>query len=126
MGQDDVSASKARALLRPGKIVGQSCETLAQVKAADPAVVDYLGLGTVFATATKADHKPTIGLSGLAEMARAAPLPTVAIGGLKIEHAASVIATGCDGVAVVSAICGQSDPEGAARALAVALEEAIQ
>ncbi len=124
LGQDDLSAAEARARLGPDKIIGLSCETEAQVQAADPAVVDYLGLGTVFPTATKADHKPTIGLSGLASMARVARLPTVAIGGLKAEHAASVIATGCDGIAVVSAICGQPDPEQAAKTLALALKDA--
>jgi thiamine-phosphate pyrophosphorylase len=124
LGQEDLSAAEARARLGPDKIIGLSCETEAQVRAADPAVVDYLGLGTVFPTATKADHKPTIGLSGLAAMARLAKCPTVAIGGLKAAHAAPVIATGCDGIAVVSAICGQRDPERAARALALAMEEA--
>lgn len=124
LGQEDLSAAEARARLGPDKIIGLSCETEAQVRAADPAVVDYLGLGTVFPTATKADHKPTIGLSRLAAMARLAKCPTVAIGGLKAAHAAPVIATGCDGIAVVSAICGQRDPERAARALALAMEEA--
>lgn len=124
LGQEDLSAAEARARLGPDKIIGLSCETEAQVRAADPAVVDYLGLGTVFPTATKADHKPTIGLSGLAAMARLAKCPTVAIGGLKAAHVGPVIATGCDGIAVVSAICGQRDPERAARALALAMEEA--
>lgn len=115
LGQDDMSVVDARARLAPGKIVGLSCETVAQVRAANSMQVDYLGLGTVFATATKPDHKAAVGLTGLAAMARAALLPNVAIGGLKAAHAAGVLEAGCDGMAVVSAICGQPDPEEAAR-----------
>lgn len=117
VGQDDVDVSTARARLGPDKILGLSCETVQQVRAADPTVVDYLGLGTVFATSTKTDHKPTIGLSGLAEMANAATLPNVAIGGLKANHVHDVFRAGSDGIAVVSAICGQPDPEQATRNL---------
>lgn len=117
VGQADVDVTTARARLGPNKILGLSCEKLSQVREADPQVVDYLGLGTVFPTATKTDHKPTIGLSGLAEMVKTASLPSVAIGGLKASHVSGVFQAGCDGVAVVSAICGQADPEQAARAL---------
>lgn len=117
IGQEDVTPTHARARLGQGKIIGLSCETPDQVAAADPAVVDYLGLGTVFPTTTKLDHKPTIGLSGLSGMAQLSPMPTVAIGGLKLAHAADVLSAGCDGMAVVSAICGQPDPERAARDL---------
>ena len=117
VGQGDVDVRTARARLGPDKILGLSCDALAQVRAADCQLVDYLGLGTVFPTATKADHKPTIGLAGLAEMAQAAVLPTVAIGGLKARHVGDVFQAGCDGMAVVSTICGQPDPEQAARAL---------
>lgn len=124
LGQDDITAAEARARLGRDKIIGLSCETVAQVQGADPALVDYLGLGTVFPTATKADHKPAIGFSGLAELVKASVLPSVAIGGLKRDHAVDVMATGCDGMAVVSAICGQPDPETAARALRSALDAA--
>ena len=117
IGQGDASPAIARKRLGPGKIIGLSCETPEQVVAVDPAVVDYLGLGTVFPTSTKSDHKPTIGLDGLAHMAGLARVPTVAIGGLKQAHAAEILRAGCNGIAVVSAICGQLDPECAARNL---------
>lgn len=123
IGQEDVTPIRARQRLGRDKIIGLSCETPDQVAAADPHIVDYLGLGTVFPTATKADHKPTIGLSGLSEMARKAALPTVAIGGLKQAHAADVLRAGCNGIAVVSAICGQHDPEKQARDLCRALQQ---
>ena len=121
IGQDDVIPAIARERLGHEKIIGLSCEALGQVAAVEAHLVDYLGLGTVFPTATKTDHKPTIGLDGLSEMVRLAKLPTVAIGGLKKEHAADVLNTGCDGIAVVSAICGQPDPASAARDLYRAL-----
>ncbi|WP_375230396.1 thiamine phosphate synthase [Roseobacter sp. S98] len=121
IGQDDVTPPMARQRLARDKIIGLSCEAPDHVTAADANLVDYLGLGTVFPTSTKTDHKPTIGLEGLSEMVRLAQLPTVAIGGLKKEHAADVLMAGCDGMAVVSAICGQPDPESAARNLCRAL-----
>ena len=111
-----MSIAKARALLGPGKILGLSCETAQAVQAADPALVDYLGLGPVFGTATKADHAQPIGLDGLAQLVALSPLPNVAIGGLKSIHVSDVRKSGADGMAVVSAICGQADPAASARA----------
>ncbi|WP_227271462.1 thiamine phosphate synthase [Roseobacter weihaiensis] len=115
IGQGDIAPAQARALLGPDKILGLSCETPDAVRAADPALVDYLGLGPVFGTATKNDHAQVIGLDGLARMVTLSPLPTVAIGGLKPAHVKPVRNSGADGLAVVSAICGQPDPQAAAR-----------
>lgn len=116
IGQGDISAAQARAQLGPNKILGLSCETAQTVQAADPALVDYLGLGPVFGTATKTDHASPAGFDGLAQLVALSPLPNVAIGGLKSQHISGVLASGADGMAVVSAICGQTDPEAAARA----------
>ena len=119
IGQGDMSPAQARALLGPGKILGLSCETPKAVQAADRRLVDYLGLGPVFATATKTDHAQPLGFDGLAQLVAVAALPTVAIGGLKAAHANGVRAAGADGIAVVSGICGQPDPTAAARAFNV-------
>lgn len=116
IGQGDISPAQARALLGPEKILGLSCETAQSVQAADPAVVDYLGLGPVFGTGTKIDHDPPIGFDGLAQLVTLSRLPTVAIGGLKADHMGALAASRADGMAVVSAICGQADPYLAARA----------
>ena len=116
IGQGDIPPAQARVQLGPDKILGLSCETVASVQAADPAVVDYLGLGPVFGTATKTDHASPTGFDGLAQLVALSPLPNVAIGGLKPDHITGVLASGADGMAVVSAICGQLDPEAAARA----------
>lgn len=116
IGQGDIDPAEARRRLGPGRILGLSCETPAHVRAADPGIVDYLGLGPVFGTATKPGHAAPVGMDGLAEMVACTELPTVAIGGLNAAHEAEVLAAGVDGMAVVSAICGQPDPEVAARA----------
>ena len=116
IGQGDMNPVEARAVLGREKILGLSCETEAAVSAADPGVVDYLGLGPVFGTATKADHETPIGVDGLARLVALSPVPNVAIGGLKAEHKGPVHAAGVDGMAVVSAICGQADVRAAAEA----------
>lgn len=116
IGQGDMAPRGARERLGPGKILGLSCETPETVRAADPSVVDYLGLGPVFGTPTKADHKTPVGFDGLARLVALTDLPTVAIGGLKAHHHERVLAAGADGSAVVSAICGQPDIAAATRA----------
>jgi thiamine-phosphate pyrophosphorylase len=105
-------------------ILGLSVETAALAAAVDPAIVDYAGIGPVFATATKPDHKQPIGLTGLADLVRACPVRSVAIGGLKAEHVGPVLATGAEGLAVVSAICGQPDPQAATAAIAASIRKA--
>lgn len=116
IGQSDGSPQSARALLGADRILGLSCETGAAVAAAKSAPVDYLGLGPVFATSTKADHEVPVGLVGLKTLIAQTHLPTVAIGGLDNQHVRGVMEAGADGLAVVSAICGQPDPCGAAAA----------
>jgi thiamine-phosphate diphosphorylase len=123
IGQGDIAPAQARALLGAGKILGLSCETAQTVQAADPAVVDYLGLGPVFGTPTKADHAHPLGFDGLAELVALSTLPSVAIGGLKVVHRKQVSDSGANGMAVVSAICGQADPKAAALAFAPSKQE---
>lgn len=114
IGQSDSAPQKARMLLGPDRILGLSCETAAAVVAANNTPVDYFGLGPVFATGTKSDHERPIGMAGLAELVSATGLPTVAVGGLNASHVNAVMTAGADGLSVVSAICGQLDPQAAA------------
>jgi thiamine-phosphate pyrophosphorylase len=123
VGQDDIPAREARRRMGRGKILGLSVETEAAVRAVDPSVVDYVGIGPVFGTPTKPDHQPPIGLDGLARLVAISPVPAVAIGGLKVEHVPAVLASGAEGVAVVSAVCGQPDPEAATGVLAAAIRD---
>jgi thiamine-phosphate pyrophosphorylase len=124
IGQDDGDPVAARARIGKDMILGVSVETVEAAQRIDPAVVDYAGVGPVFATPTKPDHKQPVGLDGLADLVAASPVPSVAIGGLKGDHVEAVLKTGADGLAVVSAICGTPDPREAARALASLIEEA--
>lgn len=124
VGQDDGAPSAARELLGSDAIVGLSIQTLAHAVAVDPAVVDYVGIGPVFATPTKPDHARPIGFSGLAEVCAASPVPSVAIGGLHAGHVDAAFAAGADGLAVVSAICSAADPESAARRFRSAVDQA--
>lgn len=116
IGQGDIAVAEARARLGRQKLLGLSCETPLMVKNAEVGLVDYLGLGPVFGTLTKADHASPVGLEGLAQMAALTSMPTVAIGGLSADTHADVLAAGADGSAVVSAICGQQNIAAATRA----------
>lgn len=119
VGQSDAAVQKARRVLGEKAIIGLSINTLAQLQSAPVELLNYVGIGPVFATVSKQDHAQPIGFGGLASLAKACPLPSVAIGGLKAEHAISVQRAGANGLAVISAICGQPDPYQAARAFQV-------
>ena len=123
IGQSDLSVAEARAAIGADVILGLSVETPEQAAQVDPALVDYVGAGPVLATPTKPGHAPAVGFDGLAALITASPVPAVAIGGLKAHHVGQAVAAGAQGVAVVSAICGQPDPEAAARTLRAELSE---
>jgi thiamine-phosphate pyrophosphorylase len=118
VGQSDMTTADVRALMGPQPILGLSITALADLNKSDLAQVDYLGVGPVFATATKADAAPAMGLDGLAAVRSTSTLPIVAIGGIHAGNTADVIAAGADGVAVVSAICAAPDAAAATRELA--------
>lgn len=124
IGQEDMNAADARSMIGPDMILGLSVETEALASSIDAGIVDYAGIGPVFSTPTKPDHKQPIGFDGLDRIVKLCPVPSVAIGGLKAEHAASVYSAGADGLAVVSAICGQLDPQAATALIAKAIKEA--
>jgi len=124
VGQDDAPVAETRQRIGPDMILGVSVETPELARGVDAALVDYIGAGPVFDTATKPGHKPAVGFAGLAEIVAATSLPVVAIGGLKIGHAAATFGAGAQGLAVVSAICGQPDPRAASALLAAEILEA--
>ena len=124
LGQSDGSVAEAREVLGAEAILGLSAQSLDQLQGLDTSLVDYLGVGPVFATETKPDHSPPLGFDGLANLCAASPLPVVAIGGLRAEHAASVWSAGASGMALVSAICAAPDPEQMTRRIAEACRAA--
>jgi thiamine-phosphate pyrophosphorylase len=116
VGQSDMPPEDVRRLM-PRGLLGLSVESLAQLPAAERAPVDYYGISPVFATATKLDAAPALGLEGLRSIRARTRRPLVAIGGIHAGNAAAVMAAGADGLAVVSAVCAAEDPASAARAL---------
>lgn len=118
LGQSDMPCRIARRILPPGSIVGVSAESMTDALEAERDGADYIGVSPVFATPTKTDTAPPLGLEGLRRIRERVGLPLVAIGGLNDSNAAQAIRSGADGVAVVSAIVGAEDPTLAARHLA--------
>jgi len=109
VGQDDLPVAAARTLLGPGKLIGYSTHVLEQVKDADQSPADYVAFGPVFATASKENPDPVVGLGGVAAARRATRKPLVAIGGITVENARAVIAAGADSVAVIRGLAGAED-----------------
>jgi thiamine-phosphate pyrophosphorylase len=122
VGQDDMEPEDARGLLGPGAIIGLSIKTVAQAQAVPVGVVDYVCIGGVFATASKHNPEPPVGIDGLKSILsvirrRAPRLPIGAIAGIDATNAAAVMAAGVDGIAVISALSLAADVSGAARTL---------
>jgi thiamine-phosphate pyrophosphorylase len=95
-------------------IIGISAESLEDAIQAEKGGADYLGVSPIYATPTKTDTAPALGLEGLQQIRNAVRIPLVGIGGLDKDNSADVIRHGADGVAVVSAIVAAENPETAA------------
>ena len=108
IGQDDGDVAATRARIAH-KILGVSAHSVEEVHSAAAAGADYVGLGPIYATVSKADANTPTGLVWLEEARAAFPnLPIVAIGGINLARAPAVFAAGADGIAVISAICGNA------------------
>ena len=119
VGQDDLSPFAVRAIAGAETIIGLSTHTVEQVDQAVRAPIAYVAIGPVFGTATKATGYEPIGLDmvrAAAQRATARGLPLVAIGGITLENAASVLDSGASSVAVISDLLGTGDPEARVRA----------
>jgi thiamine-phosphate pyrophosphorylase len=130
VGQDDMAVADARRLLGRDAIVGLSVKTTAQAEAAPIDLLDYVGIGGVFATTSKDNPDPPIGPAGLARIAavfrrRAPHFPLCGIAGIDASNAAAAIAAGADGVAVISALSLAADPQAAARTLRAGVDAAL-
>jgi thiamine-phosphate pyrophosphorylase len=118
VGQDDMPIAIARTLVGPGKILGLSITSEAEILSRDVDAADYLGIGPIHAQTTKPDASEPLGVAGFAALRRRTAKPIMAIGGVKVENAAALISAGADGLAVVSAIMAADDCFEAARRLA--------
>ncbi|MBE3582117.1 MAG: thiamine phosphate synthase [Thermoanaerobacteraceae bacterium] len=124
LGQDDLPASIARRLLGPGRILGVSVGSVEEAWDAQAAGADYLGVGPIFATGSKADAGQPVGPELISTLKRVVSIPLVAIGGINRENAAGVVAAGADGVAVISAVVSARDVRAAAAELLSVVEAA--
>jgi len=121
-GVDPVAARK---LVGPGKLIGVSIHTATEAEAIDPAIVDYALAGPAFETASKPGYGPEIGRKGLIDIARAARVPVLAIGGINPARVGELIAAGAAGVAVMGGVMRAADPAQEARALIATLKGAL-
>jgi thiamine-phosphate pyrophosphorylase len=122
LGQDDLplaDARRVRALAGAARLViGFSTHNRAQALAAVAGGADYIGLGPVFATGSKANPDPVVGLERLAEVCRAVEVPVVAIGGIGLDALTAIVHAGASAAAVIGAVDGAADSVAAARAIA--------
>jgi len=130
VGQDDMAVEDARRLLGPDAIIGLSIKTVAQAEAAPVDLLDYVAIGGVYATSSKDNPDPPIGVAGLARIAavfrrRRPDLPVGAIAGIDAANAAATVDAGADGVAVISALSLAPSPPDAARELRAIVDKAL-
>ena len=116
VGQGDLPCKVVREIVGPDMIVGVSAATLDEAVQAEEDGADYLGVGAMYATATKTDTRP-VSMEELLKIRAAVKIPIVVIGGINKQTLGNFKGTGVDGLAVVSAIVAQPDPEAAAREL---------
>lgn len=122
LGQDDLPVDVARRILGPEAIVGGSAGNLDELRLSLAAGVDYLGVGPMYPTGSKADAGVAIGPAGLAEIRQKTELPIVGVGGIDESSVPAVLAAGADGVAIISAVIGADDVESAARRMRLTIE----
>ena len=115
MGQDDLSVEQARTIVGQDRWVGVSTHNRQQFERAAASSADYVAIGPIFATTSKANPDPVVGTALLRELRSLTKKPIVAIGGITLERAAEVIEAGADSVAVISDILGASDPAAASQ-----------
>lgn len=116
LGQSDIPVQMARNVMGPNCIVGATANTLEKAKEAWQSGADYLGVGDVFGSATKNDTKP-VELKELKKICDTVKIPVVAIGGISKKNIHLLKDTGVAGVAVISAVLGQTDITAAAEEL---------
>ncbi len=102
VGQEDLSSEGARTVIGPARILGVSTHNLEQLREADAGSADYIAYGPVFATSSKRNPDPVVGLDGIPAARAATKKPLVAIGGITRANARSVLDAGADSVAVIS------------------------
>lgn len=124
LGQEDLGVEEARAVLGSEKLIGVSTHNREQFQQAAATSADYIAVGPIFSTSTKAKPDPVVGTAFIREVRPLTDKPIVAIGGITLERAAEVIKAGADSVAVISDILRAPDPGERAREFINLLEAA--
>lgn len=106
LGQEDIPLFYARKILGEEKLIGISVNTEEEAMEAEKGGADYLGVGPIFFTPSKENLRPVLGIAGLKAIREKVKIPILAIGGIKAKNAEEVMASGADGIAVISAILG--------------------
>jgi thiamine-phosphate pyrophosphorylase len=125
LGQEDFPIPLARKLLGKSKIIGGSAATPEEAERCFSEGADYVGFGPVYPTGSKSDAGPVSGPRILRRVVRKTSLPIIAIGGITREKVPEVMAAGAYGIAVISAVCCEKEPEAATRFLQNALKECV-
>ena len=125
VGQSDMEAGDVREKLGPDRIIGVSAQTVEQAVRAQERGADYLGVGAVFPTGSKADAVE-VSHETVRAITEAVDIPVIAIGGITKDNVSELSGTGICGIAVISAIFAQTDIEGAARVLKERTEAAVK
>ncbi len=121
LGQDDFPIPLAREMLGESRIIGGSAATMDEARVCLSEGAEYVGFGPVYPTTSKEDAGPVSGIDILKQVVEAIPLPIIAIGSISAENTPQVMDAGAHGIAVISAVCCQDDPEQATRAIHQAL-----
>lgn len=124
VGQDDMKAENVRKLIGGNKILGVSAHSVEEAILAEKNGADYLGVGAIFATSSKADVQST-SIDTLKEICSTVRIPVVAIGGITSENIKQLSGSGVSGAAVISAVFGQSDVRLAAEKLKNLIEDTV-
>jgi thiamine-phosphate pyrophosphorylase len=122
LGQEDFPIPLARKILGEEVIIGGSAKNAEEARKCFLEGADYIGFGPVYSTSSKEDAGPARGLDLLRQVVEKIPLPIIAIGGINKDNTLSVRETGAYGIAVISAVCCEKDPEEATRCLRRLLE----
>lgn len=121
LGAHDLPVGVARELLGDGVVIGGTANSLAEAREVWLTPIDYLGVGPIFGTASKANPAPVMGLQTLVAIVAECPVPVIAIGNITVDRINEVLATGAYGVAVLSGVSCAVDPAAAAAAYAAAI-----
>lgn len=125
LGRNDLDVAIARTILGPDAMIGGTANSYEEASRVWTTGVDYMGIGPVYGTRSKANPAPVMGLETLERICRDCPVPVIAIGSITAERIPDVIAAGAHGVAILSAIVAADDPRTATRRCREAIDNVL-